>query len=175
MGQYYKPVVEIDNKITVYNRDIDGEYTMAKLTEHSWCGNPLCMAISKMFYQTKGKLAWIGDYSEDKGFLPDWDAVWREDGEGLSKIEFTFKGKYIVNHDKEVYIDFNKYEKASTKDDWCLFPLSLLTACGNGYGGGDYSGTCMEYIGTWAWDTISIEDEKPAGYKEIEIQFIERY
>ena len=43
MGQYYRPILKINNRIEILNRDliIDGEkeYVMAKLTEHSWIGN----------------------------------------------------------------------------------------------------------------------------------------
>ena len=53
MGQYYRPVVELDGEITVYNRDVDNEYTMAILTEHSWWKNPLMNAISEKFYMKK--------------------------------------------------------------------------------------------------------------------------
>lgn len=37
MGQYYNVVIKNKNTITAYHREVDGEYTMAKLTEHSWC------------------------------------------------------------------------------------------------------------------------------------------
>ena len=43
MGQYYRPVLKINNRIEILNRNliIDGqeEYMLAKLTEHSWIGN----------------------------------------------------------------------------------------------------------------------------------------
>ena len=42
-----------------------------------------------------------------------------------------------------------------------LHPLSLLTAEGNGRGGGDYNGPNMDMVGTWARDVISMENEAP--------------
>ena len=40
MGQYYYAVIEINEQKVVYDRKVDGEYTPAKLTEHSWWLNP---------------------------------------------------------------------------------------------------------------------------------------
>ena len=36
MGQHYNVVIKNKNTIIAYNREVDGKYTMAKLTEHSW-------------------------------------------------------------------------------------------------------------------------------------------
>lgn len=47
--------------------------------------------------------------------------------------------------------------------------IGVRTQQGNGLGGGDYWGTNEELIGTWALDTISIEDE-PIG-KEIATEY----
>lgn len=69
MGQYYRPVVELDGEITVYNRDVDNEYTLAKLCEHSWLKNPLMQAISEKLYKKKGRLLWCGDYAETTEIL----------------------------------------------------------------------------------------------------------
>ena len=51
-----------------------------------------------------------------------------------------------------------EYIKNNTVDEWCLHPLSLLTALGNGKGGGDYHGINEDLIGYWAFDEISFED-----------------
>jgi hypothetical protein len=48
----------------------------------------------------------------------------------------------------------------------------LLTAEGNGRGGGDYNGENKEQIGIWARDIISSEKEKPEEYEELVISFI---
>ena len=54
-----------------------------------------------------------------------------------------------MNHTKKVYV----------KKNGRFHPLSLLTAEGNGSGGGDYYGPNIDMVGTWARDIISMEDE----------------
>jgi hypothetical protein len=49
----------------------------------------------------------------------------------------------------------------------------LLTAEGNGRGGGDFEGIGEKFVGTWARDIISVEKELPKGYKQIRPNFIE--
>lgn len=179
MGQYYQPVIEMDGKITVYNRDIDGEYTMAKLTEHSWWKNPLMIAISEMFYQKQGRLIWCGDYAEDDEVRytnMTVKEIW-DKGAGLKATNFNFDNLYLCNHERKQYLDLAKYKKKSTdKDGWCLHPLSLLTAVGNGRGGGDYHDCYPNFnkIGIWAWDMISLEETIPEGYVEFNVVFKER-
>lgn len=43
--------------------------------------------------------------------------------------------------------------------DFILHPLPLLTCIGNGKGGGDYQGTSMERIGSWALHPLAILPE----------------
>ena len=54
-----------------------------------------------------------------------------------------------------------------------IHPLPLLTAEGNGRGGGDYYGSDMELVGTWARDVISVERQVPEGYSELVCNFTE--
>lgn len=178
MGQYYRPVTKFNDKVTVYNRNVDGQYTMAKLMEHSWWGNDLMDAIAKKFYKTKGQLAWVGDYAEDNETPIPMKDIWEDTkGVGLESVDFSLDNKFLINYDKKLYVDLNSYKKKSEVDGWTVNPLSLLTAIGNGRGGGDYhytNNTCMELVGTWAWDTISIEDEAPKDFKELDVKFIEQ-
>lgn len=44
-------------------------------------------------------------------------------------------------------------------EDFIIHPIPLLTALGNGKGGGDYSGSCMEWIGKWALHPLWIVPE----------------
>jgi hypothetical protein len=67
---------------------------------------------------------------------------------------------YIVNHTKKVYV----------KKTGDLHPLPILTAEGNGRGGGDYHGPNIDMVGTWARDVISMENEAP-DYTLIECGF----
>lgn len=68
----------------------------------------------------------------------------------------------IVNHTKKQYIDLGEwwelchfYDKYNGYD-WCIHPLPLLTACGNGLGGGDYCGLNEKMCGYWAFDYIGV-------------------
>ena len=89
-------------------------------------------------------------------------------------FDFSLDGKYLVNHSQQVYLNCDSYyERNKDNDDWCVNPLSLLTAIGNGLGGGDYRGINEDYVGEWAWETISVEDEVPADYAEVEFDFKE--
>ena len=71
--------------------------------------------------------------------------------------------KYIVNHDKKQYIDKTDYK--------FIHPLSLITAEGNGRGGGDYQGSNEEKIGNWSRDIISIEKDLLPEYTKFEYKF----
>lgn len=70
----------------------------------------------------------------------------------------------LVNHTKQTYYDLNEYyakyieavpDKLQQRQIWLPHPLPLLTAAGNGQGGGDYySKIGADKVGTWAFDTI---------------------
>ena len=53
--------------------------------------------------------------------------------------------------------------------------IHLLTAEGNGRGGGDYNGPDLELVGTWARDVISVEGLVPEGYTELVCKFSTPY
>ena len=52
--------------------------------------------------------------------------------------------------------------------------LPLLTAIGNGEGGGDYYGENMSEIGAWAWNVLSVEDVAPMEFEEYAPTFFDR-
>lgn len=172
MGQYYRPVMEKDGKVTVFNREVDGKYTSAKLMEHSWWGNDLMSAIAEMMYQTKVRLIWCGDYAEDDEIEKcglTVSQVWDCKGKGVKSTDFSIDNLFLCNHDTKEFIDLKKYKEKSENDGWIINPISLLTAQGNGRGGGDYYyGNCVnqELVGSWSWDLISLETTAPEGYTE---------
>lgn len=84
-----------------------------------------------------------------------------------------FDNKYLCNHNKKKFINLKDYYNDCVYDGWCINPLSLLCAIGNGRGGGDYRGTDEDFVGTWAWDRISIEDEPPKDYSRSDVNFKE--
>ncbi len=126
----------------------------------------------------KKPIVWAGDYaapeegSEDN--LYSMSDEERTEGEQLSfKIQSpkaltlaqSSKYKFVVNHTTKQYVDKSK---SPEKDGYQIHPLSLLTAEGNGGGGGDFRGRDPKgLIGSWARNIISMEKEIPAGYKEL--------
>jgi hypothetical protein len=157
-----------------------------KLMEHSYLDTEFMAVVEYllrpggMMYKTR--IAWAGDYAD-----PD-RAVFDVDDEEASSmtlynackknnylerqilkkemdvVEYMKTYSYIVNHTKKMYVDKRNYE--------VIHPLPLLTAEGNGRGGGDYRGADEEHVGTWARDVISVEKklEGLEGYTELEFR-----
>jgi len=193
MGQYYFPTIlrEKNGRYfseQFYSHDYDNGL---KLMEHSYVGNDFTETVLSQLHHKPGRLAWIGDYAE-KG---DFAELHREDGDAaLEALEAAFfrhykafglrKGKkythpeavsdfsasrFILNHDKKVFIDMRKYCEKCPETDWgaTIHPLPLLTAVGNGRGGGDYGGELEEDVGCWCGDLIEVQDAKPNGYADV--------
>lgn len=190
MGQYFTPYLEaadgtkrLVGQSLIFNelKDTNPQkafeyYEGVKLMEHSWVGNSLTNAVSSMLYNNPQKLAWIGDYS------PDYEIVETE-GEKLKysytqeEADFDVDGRFCVNHDKKEFFRFSNLpvQEEYKGVKYIIYPLSLMTARGNGNGGGDYYGrACRQLIGIWAYDTIEIKDDVPEGYEEIFPKFRER-
>lgn len=160
MGQYYNAVIETNNNKEVFYPWVDGEYMMAKLMEHSYWANPFVLAVASKLWRTKGRLAWVGDYAGDDDF--NWndmfvDAHNDDASKDLTYNGFRLEGKYFINHSKRMIIDLDEYEVLLKKAGTPINPISLLTAVGNGKGGGDFRGGIgSEHIGAWAWDVVEI-------------------
>ena len=62
-------------------------------------------------------------------------------------------------------------------DDWHFHPIPLLTAVGNGRGGGDFSGIGEENVGCWAGDLLEVRTVRPDDYENVtaDFQFQESY
>ena len=60
-------------------------------------------------------------------------------------------------------------------NNWPICPFAVLTAIGNGRGGGDYDGIEMDMVGAWAWDEIAITKKIPEGFKLLDFHFEEQY
>lgn len=180
MGQYYRIAYD-DGKLNINNRKVVGDgYSLAKLMEHSYFGNSLMDSMSSVIYKNPTRVIWVGDYADEGDEVSDatsgdveYDDVWGDDAnlnDGIKRAEFDYRGKYLTNHTKGVYISFDKYLAGNDQE---IHPLSILTCIGNGRGSGDYEGSNMEYVGTWAWDEIEIVDDAPDGMKELDIVFNE--
>ena len=190
MGQYYQPILGDKDGLNckVFDRSIDGEYTLAKLLEHSWWKNPFTNSFSKRLYNNKGRVCWVGDYANNDGdfnfvintalHTPNYEEVW---GDTIKlykskSVDFTLDDKFLINFDTKQYINLNEYKVASVdKDGWTIHPLPLLTAIGNDRGFGDFHEGNIGYesVGIWAWNLISIKDTVPKGFVKISIVFIE--
>lgn len=181
MGQYYNIAFksDSDNKIRFNDRKVAGvDYTMAKLMEHSYFRVPLMDSIASVLEKSPTKLVWVGDYATDeeiKTITTDeigYDDIWEDEHDDvLDSVRFDYSGKVLVNYDKKQWISLDKC--VSSKDG--INPISILTCIGNGRGGGDYSGSCMEHVGTWAWDRIGITSSVPEGFTELQVKFEEEW
>ena len=150
-----------------------------KLMEHSYIGNNFVEAVEYllsplgMFH--KSRLVWAGDYADNE---PECETNLNmiscdELNEGKKSNPQRYdmsQYRFIVNHTKKQYVDKNL--ELTGKYD--IHPLPLLTAEGNGRGGGDYMGHDSELVGTWARDIISLELESPLGYDELVCEFSEK-
>lgn len=174
MGQYYIAVLETNGKLVGYESKEPGHL---KLTEHSWWYNGYVNAVAKMLFGEPHRIAWVGDYAYDSAPCTDeiYAAAWRENAVELDdETEFDLSGTFLVNHTKKEFINCDDFFDAvdghsHLGDGWIMHPLSLITAIGNGQGGGDYFGINREKIGMWAWNEISIETVAPEGYTEIDV------
>ena len=186
MGQYYRPILTNANGYErVYNRDVDGEYTMAKLMEHSWWYNEFVSTICNKLFKNPMKVVWVGDYADDadvtNGIEKDelvrlQKKAWKNKGNGVKKKELFLDNLFLVNHTKKIYLDCNTYKEECVFDGgWCVHPLPLLTAIGNGLGGGDYREDDAWQVGQWANDVISVEEVVPEGYEKEEYIFKEEW
>ena len=158
-----------------------------KLMEHSWIKNSFMRAIESLLIPGgkwhKHPIVWAGDYADNE---PEQNINLHtivsgggEEGEGIDgciipkpltqKQSDSFR--FIVNHTKKTFVDKTA---VPDRDGWIIHPLSLLTAEGNGSGGGDFRGNDpKKLIGSWARDIISIEKKAPADFKEIFFNLVE--
>lgn len=145
--------------------------------EHSWWLNREVGKVCELLHRAPLHVAWVGDYADDVGCDPLLYEARRDAKNGL-EVPFEpllLDGKFLVNHTKEEFVDCDAYKKrAAQADGWCIHPLPLLTAIGNGEGGGDYFGkSSRNVVGRWANDVITVEDVRPALLKELVCTFIE--
>lgn len=102
----------------------------------------------------------------------------QEDTESF--IDLDRAGYFAINFTKGIYFSLEAYVKEWRRrgpkiPDLCFNPLPLLTAVGNGLGGGDFhkGNEGYEDVGTWAFDEIMISKTKPEGFTEVHYFFEE--
>lgn len=190
LGQYYLPILgdKYGLNCKVFDRSVDGKYTFAKLLEHSWWQNPFVNAFSEFLHNEPRRMIWCGDYADEPNdfnfsncsafYVPSYGEVWGDSVSaiGVASTDFTLDCKFLLNHDTKQFVDLDEYKVNSIdKHGWIIHPLPLLTAIGNGRGGGDFheGNTGFEFVGLWAWQLISIEDKPPDDFSKTDIRFIE--
>ena len=165
MGQYYMPVIKRGNKLRrVYSHDF---HNGLKLTEHSYVDNNFVKVVANEIVDNPAQLYWLGDYTEESDFSSAsmfkriYSYAWRRSKNDRTTVEdpneeFDWtKDWYYINETKKQYILMPK------PGDWVFTPVSLLTAIGNGRGGGDYHKP-NEMIGYWAGNKVYLSLEKPS-------------
>ena len=193
MGQYFCQGFKNKDKIFTSARKVNVDnYEGAKLMEHSWIHNWFMDSVANYIFNNPTNILWCGDYADEDDELKnitgndiEYKNIWGDDKDIVNPFvfdlckRFDYSGTYLVNHTKKVCISFDDYIKESTvKPSWsdhelCINPISILTAVGNGRGGGDYAGINEDLVGAWAWDLISIEGEAPKDYTITKVSFVE--
>ena len=163
MGQGYNAVILSDDSKIIRTYVHPHAYNNGyKLTEHSYIGNNFMEAVESLICPTgmfyKSRIVWAGDYADVEPCGKSLYQLVDDRPESTPHVELNIYGKpgmseylYVVNHTKQEYMFKGQH----------LHCLSIMTAEGNGRGGGDYDGPGMELVGTWARDVISVEKEAP--------------
>lgn len=183
MGQGYKAIIlasQEDNGKELIRTWLDphAHGNGYKLMEHSYIGNNFVEAVEYlisplgMFY--KSRVVWSGDYADNEEGLTEnlYTITYEKDNEekmSQPPRHDMSSYRYVVNHTKKLYVDKNIESDRHLN----IHPLPLLTAEGNGRGGGDFRGNDEDLVGTWARDTLSVEKEEPKGYLELLCAFSE--
>ena len=139
------------------------------------CALPIFLLIEGGRWHNQ-RLVWAGDYADpEEGNGTLYEMV---EGDGLQMLIETVPPNYhyLANYDKKEYVDKSKCPSANynwTKEPFTVNPLPLLTADGNGRGGGDYGGVNEELVGTWSRCRLGLVKEVPEGFTEIVPNFKE--
>lgn len=182
MGQYYKPTIQAikyeDNRKQVRKLFVIDPYDLnygIKLCEHTHRNSEVVRLVTNLIYELNKQgwatqLVWLGDYANPSfgeepnlyGSLKYTNIQFRkENGVIVSAMVDGFDGvidmtkthNYLVNHDRNEYI--NTAENVGVYSQ-----LALLTADGNGKGGGDYWGASWRDVGLWRYHKISVMDKE---------------
>jgi hypothetical protein len=169
MGQYYYAVIlDAQGKIVVWMNAFPYG-SGVKLMEHSYIDNAFVntfeFSLSPEGALYKSRVVWAGDYADNEpGQEKNLHDLCNDDEKKLitPAEKNASKYRYLVNHTKKQYVD-----KTKTGN---LHPLPLMTAEGNGRGGGDIY-DAPSFVGSWARDVISVEEAVPGVENFQEIVF----
>jgi hypothetical protein len=152
-------------------------YEGQKLAEHARFLRYFVNGVLESISDGPARVAWVGDYANEEedfelvdGYEPDdYEAIWNDENDASQTFD-RMPGRgvygYLVNLDKGVYIDLT--EVAMVAGEELIYslahPLPILTAIGNGRGGGDYWGSNMDKVGMWAMNHIQFMEHEPVGF-----------
>jgi len=193
MGQYFK-IANLDR----FER-IESD-SFRKLMEFCYIGNSApdeamrLLLPGNQWHNTR--VTFVGDYCDDddreaelrKSALENLPEQYRsilkkgDDDRSLYGIFSIFperqhyggkSPRYLFNHNQKQYVDLKDCPEYN--GGYKIHPLGLLTALGNGNGGGDYySDNGAEYVGSWCGDTLSSDFKLTfAEYERITSNFTE--
>lgn len=169
MGQYYKPV-NIDKRQWLSCYDYDNG---AKLLEHSYIGNRFAETVMHLLATNWNgdRIVWAGDYADPEG-NERGDTLYARMGEPfkITPPASTIAYRYLVNHDRLQVVDL--FRLVSDRFNQIIHPLPILTAVGNGRGGGDLHQRDAR-IGSWARQRLAASNHLPFGYTVVDGVFIE--
>jgi hypothetical protein len=175
MGQYYFAIIlgekGAHSKEIIRQAVNPHDYNNgSKLLEHGYVGNNFTEAVECLLMPNapffKSRLVWAGDYADPEADGKTLYENAQENTNLFSTRQYSAsQARYIINHSKQAY-----FLKEKNK----IHPLCILTAEGNGRGGGDYRGLNKDLSGTWARDVISVEDVAPSGYTLHKFSFREQ-
>lgn len=155
--------------------------------EHSYIGNLFVEAVEFLLIDdgegNKGRwsgnrIVWAGDYANAEPLDGNnlYSLVQEKDKLKMLIEAVPENYHYLVNWDKKQFVDKTKCNPVNgvwNTTDMKIHPLPLLTADGNGRGGGDYNGEGIDHVGTWARDRISLMKKIPEDFTEITPNFDE--
>ena len=171
MGQYYiAVVVSGTGSILGFYRPW-GFGEGAKLLEHSHEGSNLVQGICRVLVAGPQRIVWAGDYADpEPNDMPNlYDQCQDlEPGMGPDTVPSVSEDvpihsyTLLVNHDLNMFV---RLDGAGSD----LHPLPILTAEGNGRGGGDLyaSHPWFPHTGTWSRCLLSLQLEAPEGFTEL--------
>lgn len=182
MGQYYRAYLESSesDKYEVYR-----PWSGAKLCEIAFCEQPFIDLVLNRLIENPMRLAFIGDYANDNddkwgeynhtGYIIRYNRAYKdetgqnaircmkeEEARKVQKEVQDTSSAYVVNKTRKEFISLSQYYENASKNyrnNFVMHPLVILTACGNGRGGGDFYCSNDELnsaVGRWAFDFIEI-------------------
>lgn len=141
--------------------------------------------IYQDIYKKPTRIAWVGNLSNQLDSANLYQKVWGNNAKIMCPryARFSLASKYIVNHTKQIYIDYSAYYSHNVSRRFelfnetecvpCVDALPILTNIGYGLSCNELCAdkNYLDAKGSWAWDEISIEDAAPIGYSEVMYTF----